>query len=161
PFFAFAEMVVEPAEAERRRLVGAAVVDVFLLAVVADVLRRENRTVLRVQDVERRAGDDAAAIGLLLRRVREEARADEHRERTRHVLIWAVGGMGPVLAEVLFYGRGGLLMSPHGRYDCVSTSQMVSVGSKSAYFGNAQFSVIGLVVAKNCSTSLMLSSVGD
>ncbi len=94
-----------PAEAPRRRLVLATVVDVFVPAVVADILRIVDRAVLRTEQVERRPRNDAAAVRLLLCRVWKEAGADEHRVRTIEPRHFADRGIRPRVADSLLHRR--------------------------------------------------------
>ncbi len=89
--------------------VGHAVVDRFVHAVAADVHRREHGARLRVQHVEGGARLHAvhrpAAVGLLLRRVRQEAGSEEHAVRARCRRHLADGRIRPRLPDGLLERR--------------------------------------------------------
>ena len=81
--------------------VGTTVVNGLVQTIAADVRAREQGAVLRTDDVERRPGDFATAVRVLLRRIREKPRPEQYRIWTGVGPDLADGGIGPGLADSL------------------------------------------------------------
>ena len=96
-------------------VVGRAVVVRFVDAVAADVLAGEDGAGLGVDDVEGGAGDRAAAVGLLLDRVRQEARTRAARRTDPSgPTIWPTAGSDQVWPTLFSTALALASRSPYG-----------------------------------------------